>query len=59
MTESSTSEPLVIIVNAFCTAVTVPRGTEAEVERFYVEVSDVLRTYVEERFGLRAPERTT
>jgi hypothetical protein len=38
---------------------TVPRGTEAEVERFYVEVSDVLRTYVEERFGLRAPERTT
>jgi len=38
---------------------TAPRGTPAQVAGFYVEVSDVLRTYLEERFGLRAPERTT
>lgn len=36
-----------------------PRTTIAQVETFYVEVSGVLRTYLEERFGLRAPERTT
>lgn len=36
-----------------------PRTTQAQVEAFYVEVSDVLRLYLEERFGLRAPERTT
>jgi len=36
-----------------------PRQTEAEVEAFYVEVSKVLRIYLEERFGLHAPERTT
>lgn len=36
-----------------------PRTTAAQVEAFYVEVSDVLRTYLEERFGLHAPERTT
>jgi hypothetical protein len=36
-----------------------PRATPAEVEAFYVEVSAVLRVYLEERFGLRAPERTT
>ncbi len=36
-----------------------PRTTAAEIERFYVDVSDVLRRYLEERFGLRAPERTT
>ncbi len=35
------------------------RTTRAEVERFYVEVSQVLRAYVEERFGVHAPERTT
>ncbi|MBX3462354.1 MAG: DUF4381 family protein [Planctomycetes bacterium] len=38
---------------------TAPRATAAQVEAFYVGVSDVLRTYLEERFGLRAPERTT
>jgi hypothetical protein len=38
---------------------TAPRTTPAQVETFYVGVSDVLRTYLEERFGLRAPERTT
>lgn len=36
-----------------------PRTTAAQVEAFYVGVSDVLRTYLEERFGLHAPERTT
>jgi hypothetical protein len=36
-----------------------PRVTEAEVEAFYVDVSQVLRVYLEERFGLHAPERTT
>ncbi len=36
-----------------------PRATPAQVEAFYVEVSGVLRTYLEERFGLHAPERTT
>ena len=35
------------------------RRTPAEVEAFYVGVSQVLRVYLEERFGLRAPERTT
>ncbi len=36
-----------------------PRTTAAEVEQFYVEVSRILRTYLEQRFALRAPERTT
>ena len=35
------------------------RTTPAEIEAFYVAVSAVLRNYLEERFGLRAPERTT
>jgi hypothetical protein len=38
---------------------TAPRATAAEIEAFYVEVSAVLRVYLEERFGLHAPERTT
>ncbi len=33
--------------------------TRDEVPAFVVEVSGVLRTYTEERFGLRAPESTT
>ncbi|MGE3174749.1 MAG: hypothetical protein AB7O97_19120 [Planctomycetota bacterium] len=37
----------------------VPRKTAAEVEAFYVATAQVLRVYLEERFGLRAPERTT
>jgi hypothetical protein len=32
---------------------------EIEVESFYRELSTIARRYVEERFGLRAPERTT
>ncbi len=30
-----------------------------EVKRFYMRLSDIVRRYVEERFGLRAPEQTT
>jgi hypothetical protein len=36
-----------------------PRTTAVEVAAFYVAVSQVLRDYLEARFGLRAPERTT
>ena len=36
-----------------------PRRTPEEVEVFYIAVSHVLRVYLEERFGLHAPERTT
>ena len=36
-----------------------PRGTAEQVDAFYVEVSHVLRVYLEERFGMHAPERTT
>jgi hypothetical protein len=36
-----------------------PRTGHAEVQAFYVAVSTVLREYVEARFGLHAPERTT
>ena len=36
-----------------------PRHTPEEVEAFYVAVSQVLRVYLEGRFGLHAPERTT
>ncbi len=36
-----------------------PRRSHSEVEVFYVAVSQVLRVYLEDRFGLRAPERTT
>lgn len=32
---------------------------EGQVELFYVRLSDVLRRYIERRFGLHAPERTT
>jgi hypothetical protein len=32
---------------------------EGVVEPFYVELSAIVRTYLEDRFGLRAPERTT
>jgi len=32
---------------------------KGEVKQFYAQVSDILRRYIEERFGLRAPERTT
>ncbi len=31
----------------------------AESEPFYVELSAIVRRYIEDRFGLRAPERTT
>ena len=35
------------------------RRTPPEVDAFYVGCSDALRAYLEGRFGLRAPERTT
>lgn len=35
------------------------RTTETQIDAFYVGTSQVLREYLEERFGLRAPERTT
>lgn len=38
---------------------TAPRTSEAEIDAFYVGVSQVLRVYLEDRFGLHAPERTT
>ena len=33
--------------------------THAQYEEFYVRLSDIVRAYVEARFGLRAPEMTT
>jgi hypothetical protein len=36
-----------------------PRISAEQIERFYVEIAQILRVYLEERFGLRAPERTT
>ena len=33
--------------------------TESEIEPFYVDVSQILRVYLEERFGLHAPTRST
>ncbi|MDE0221336.1 MAG: hypothetical protein OXJ90_18860, partial [Spirochaetaceae bacterium] len=32
---------------------------KADLDRFYVTVSSILRVYLEGRFGLRAPEQTT
>lgn len=32
---------------------------KGEIKLFHVRISDILRRYIEERFGLRAPERTT
>ncbi|MCR9245812.1 MAG: hypothetical protein NXI31_12340 [bacterium] len=49
----------VVAMRAFERLRTAPRTTPAEIETFYVEVSDVLRRYLEDRFGLHAPERTT
>jgi len=36
-----------------------PRTTPEEVEAMVVDASGVVRRYIEKRFGLRAPERTT
>jgi len=44
---------------AFLRLRSLPRTTPAEIGFYYVELSQVLRVYLEERFGLRAPERTT
>lgn len=44
---------------AFLRLRSLPRTTPAEIAAYYIELSQVLRVYLEERFGLRAPERTT
>lgn len=51
--------PHVIALRALARLRTSPRTTPAQIDAFYVEVSGVLRTYLEARFGLAAPERTT
>jgi hypothetical protein len=33
--------------------------TRGEVKLFHLRISDILRSYIENRFGLKAPERTT
>ena len=38
---------------------TAPRQSDDQIDAFYVAVSHVLRVYLEDRFGLHAPERTT
>jgi hypothetical protein len=38
---------------------TAPRTTVSDIDAFYVGVSQVLRHYLEDRFGVHAPERTT
>jgi hypothetical protein len=35
------------------------RQDEPPVEEFYTRLSDIVRHYIEDQFGLRAPERTT
>ncbi len=35
------------------------RQDNPPVEEFYTRLSDIVRHYIEDRFGLRAPERTT
>ena len=37
----------------------VARGTPEEIDRFYVELSGIVRRYLEDRFEIRAPESTT
>ena len=60
------SEPVTVLVPAHVRALRelrrwrgAARQSDAEVEAFYVGVSQVLRQYLEERFSLHAPERTT
>ena len=36
-----------------------PRPTAEQIDAFYVELSDIVRRYLEDRFELRAPELTT
>ena len=57
--EATALPPHVKAQRALARLRTAPRTTAAEIEAFYVQVSAVLRVYLEERFGLRAPERTT
>lgn len=36
-----------------------PRSSEAEIDAFFVRLSDIVRHYLERRFGVRSPEYTT
>jgi hypothetical protein len=36
-----------------------PRGNDSEIDAFFVRLSSVVRSYLEDRFGLRSPESTT
>lgn len=51
--------PHVLALRALARLRSAPRATAGEVDAFYVEVSRILRLYLEQRFGLHAPERTT
>jgi hypothetical protein len=59
LTTETPLQPHVRALRALARLKGTPRQTEVEVEAFYTEVSKVLRVYLEERFGLHAPERTT
>jgi hypothetical protein len=51
--------PHVTALRALARLRSASRSSPAEVDAFYVEVSRILRVYLEEGLGLRAPERTT
>ncbi|MEZ5962216.1 MAG: hypothetical protein R3F56_00090 [Planctomycetota bacterium] len=51
--------PHVLALRALARLRSAPRATPDEVDAFYVEVSRILRDYLERRFGVHAPERTT
>jgi hypothetical protein len=60
------SHPMIVMVPAHIKALRellrwkdAPRTTPVDIDAFYVGVSHVLRVYLEDRFGLHAPERTT
>ena len=48
-----------IAVQRLARLLTMPRGAPVELDAFYVELSAIVRTYLENRFELRAPELTT
>ncbi|MCA8955863.1 MAG: hypothetical protein KDC87_07305, partial [Planctomycetes bacterium] len=52
-------EPHVVALRALERLRQGPRATPEEVEVFYVQVSQVVRNYLEARFGLHAPLRST
>ena len=58
-TSGTSVPPHVRALRALARLRSAPRSTPPEVDEFYVGLSQVLRVYLEERFGLHAPERTT